>query len=227
MQAVGSLPYPAEWKDSTLGDMERVTMCTSTAHCLRLLTAGVLCASLGGLAAAEQPASRSFAPAPAVPGAHTSEAPISRLSRAQALIDLGYPRPGFDLDLRLSDGHALSHGQRFDVVAEADRPATLVLLNIDRTGTVSILYPLDAEELEPRSKLHETFEVVPPYGTEVLKLFAFRRAPQGLEHWLGRQVEASDPDFDRLLRLLREPGTESAETRYEIVTAGGPPSGGS
>lgn len=159
---------------------------------------------------------RSFAPAPAAPG----DARIARLDRVQALVDLTYPGQRFDLGLELSTGGALAEGQRFEVAARADRAAVLLLLNVDRTGVVSVIHPVDPGEMTPTSHLLKAVEVVPPYGDEVLKLFAFRRAPAGLERWLGRQVDALDADFDDLLRLLRAPGTEAATARLEVVTSG-------
>ena len=193
-----------------------MTHCPRAAN-LPAVLAGV-CLSLAGGAALAQPqdGSRSFAPAPASPGVLPD-----RDVRARALVDLTYSRPAFDLSLGLSDaGDVLTRGQRFGVVARADRPAVLLLLSIDPTGVLSILYPLTPAELEPASSLQATCEAVAPFGSEVLKLFAFDRIPDGLDRWLGRQVDVLDPDVDQLLRLLREPGTESAEARLRVHTTG-------
>ncbi len=146
---------------------------------------------------------------------------IAGIAQVQALIDLNYGRQHFDLSLELSDGGGfLTPDRLFDITARSDRPAVLLLLNVDKTGTVSVLYPINGGELRPASGLRETFQVVPPYGTEYLKLFAFRRAPEGLHRWIHRGVDALDPDFDRLLRLLREPGVDSAQARLKVVTVG-------
>ncbi len=153
---------------------------------------------------------RSFAPAPADPAATT---------RVRALIDLSYPHQPFDLSLELSGGSgSLTRDQRFDITVQTDRPAVLLLLNVDKTGTVSVLYPIHQRELRQTAGLHETFEVTPPYGIEYLKLFAFSHPPEGLERWIGRRVDALDPDLDQLLRLLREPGTETAQADLKVVT---------
>ncbi len=147
---------------------------------------------------------------------------IAGIAQVQALIDLRYPRQHFDLSLDLSSGGGfLTPDQLFDITARSDRPAVLLLLNIDKTGTVSVLYPINGRELRATTGLRETFAVVPPYGTEYLKLFAFRRAPEGLHRWIHRGVGALDPDFDQLLRLLREPGVDSAQARLKVVTVGG------
>ncbi len=152
---------------------------------------------------------------------------IARLARARALIDLSTPRQHFDLSLELSGSRGLLSGdQRFDITAHTDRPAVLLLLNVDETGNVSVLYPIHDRELQPAAGLHETFEAVPPYGTEYLKLFAFRRPPAGLDEWLHRRIDALAPDFDRFLRLLREPGVDSAQARLEVVTVEEPLSDG-
>ncbi len=145
---------------------------------------------------------------------------IARLARVQTLIDFSYPRQHFDLSLELSDGRGfLTPDQRFDITARTDRSAVLLLLNIDQTGTVSVLYPIHDRELRQTSGLRETFEVVPPYGTEYLKLFAFRRPPAGLSRWLNRRIDALDPEFAQLLRLLSEP-LGGGQTRLKVVTVG-------
>ncbi len=139
---------------------------------------------------------------------------------AVLLIDFSYPRQHFDLSLELSDGRGfLTPDQRFDITARTDRSAVLLLLNIDQTGTVSVLYPIHDRELRQTSGLRETFEVVPPYGTEYLKLFAFRRPPAGLSRWLNRRIDALDPEFAQLLRLLSEP-LGGGQTRLKVVTVG-------
>ncbi len=146
---------------------------------------------------------------------------LARLAQVQALVDLSYPRQHFDLSLELSTGQGfLTRDQRFDITARGDRPAFLLLLNIDKTGTVSVLYPIHERELRRQHGLRETFEVVPPYGTEYLKLFAFSRPPAGLERWIGRRIDAHDPNLDQLLRLLETPRVESAQTRLKVVTVG-------
>ncbi len=149
----------------------------------------------------------------------------ARDAAARELVDLAYPHPAFALSLELSTGAGpLILDRRFDVTARAASPAVLLLLNVDRTGAVSVLYPLRERELEPATGLRETFEVVAPYGDETLKLFAFRHAPEGLARWLGRTFDAGDPELGRLVELLRRPGVESAQTRLEVVTAGEPAS---
>ncbi len=163
--------------------------------------------------------------------------PSPAAATVQALVDLAYPRQHFSLALELAGGAGsasspagvLYRGQRFEVTVRVGEPAVLLLLNVDQTGTVSVLYPAREGELGRTDGLRETFEVVAPYGVEYLKLFAFRRAPEGLEPWLGRTVEAGSPELGELIAWLSRPGVESAETRLELVTAGGPasPRGGS
>ena len=146
---------------------------------------------------------------------------IARFAQVQALIDFNYPRQHFALSLELSDGRGfLTPEEPFTITVRADRSAVLMLLNIDKAGTVSVLYPIDAGEMRPATGLRETFEVVPPYGTEYLKLFAFQRSPARLSRWLNRRIDALDPEFDQLLRLLSEPGLDGAQTRLKVVSVG-------
>lgn len=141
-------------------------------------------------------------------------------SRARALLELAYPRPDFALRLELPGGRrVLYRGEGFEIAAGADRPAVFLLVNVDKSGAVSVLFPAEAAEMAPRTGLREAFQVVPPYGTDNLKLFAFSRAPEGLDEWIDRKVDASDPRLGELLGLLERPGVERAETRLEVVTS--------
>ena len=141
--------------------------------------------------------------------------------RIQDLIDFAYDRQDFDLGLELTGGNGfLFRDQRFDIAVRADRPAVLLLLNVDKTGAVSVLYPVSARELTPTDRLHESFDVVPPYGTEYLKLFAFHRVPEELRRWLERGTGTAATEIEDLLGLLRQPGLESAQTRLKLVSVG-------
>ena len=171
---------------------------------------------------AEEGAPRSFYPAEPEAWSELAE----RRTRVRPLVDLAYPRQDFGLTLTVSSGSGVvRRGRRFEIVARSDRPAFLLLLNVDPTGTVSVLYPMTAAELRPSLFLRETFEVVPPYGTEYLKLFAFRSPPEHLAAWIDRRIDAMDPELDRLLELLEEPGAERGETRLRVATVGGMASG--
>jgi hypothetical protein len=146
---------------------------------------------------------------------------------ARALLDLAYPRPDFALRLELpalvGEGRprrgVLYRGEGFEIAARADPPAVFLLVNVDRTGAVSVLYPAEASELAPATEIREAFDVVPPYGTDNLKLFAFGRPPAGLADWIDRQVEADDPRIAELLELLARPDGQRAEARLEVVTS--------
>ncbi len=146
---------------------------------------------------------------------------IARQAQVQALIDLAYPRQDFDLDLDLAGRSGyLYRDQPFEIAAGTDRSAVLVLLNIDKAGTVSVLYPASAAEMRPTRTLYERFEVIPPYGTEYLKLLAFRHPPDGLDRWLRRKVDALDPQFDELVELFLRAAGDRAQARLKVVTVG-------
>lgn len=141
---------------------------------------------------------------------------------SRALLEIAYPRQDFELRLELPSspwGGVLYRDEGFEIAARADRPAVLLLVNVDRSGSVSVLYPAHASELAPTTELLEVFDVVPPYGTDNLKLFAFSRPPAGLADWIDQQVAAYDPRLLELVELLARPGGERAETRLEVVTS--------
>lgn len=144
---------------------------------------------------------------------------LHRRARAQDLIDLELGRD-FDLDLDIAGRGFLRDGDRYTADVTVDRPAVLVLLNIDQRGTVSILHPSGNAELVPRLGFRLPLEVVPPFGTEYLKVFAFERRPAGLERWLGQAIDVDSAAYDQLLRTLESTPGAKAQKRLKVVTTG-------
>ncbi|RZS57114.1 caspase family protein [Sphaerotilus mobilis] len=102
-------------------------------------------------------------------------------------------------------------GQSLRFALRPDRAATLLLLNIDATGRVSVLYPAHAGEMQPLAAGDlrripgegptQALKVQAPYGMDVQHLFAFDSPPAGLDRLVNAQGLA--PDDARLAALER------------------------
>lgn len=129
-------------------------------------------------------------------------------SVVEDLIDFEARKPNIDLTLEIEHSYQgrnlVAEGKTFTIAARTERVAYLVLLNVDEDGTVTVLYPLTAEEMSPTAYIKETFRAVPPFGAEVLKLVAFRHRPHGMEDFLGQRLDALDPRLLDLYSLLRD-----------------------
>jgi hypothetical protein len=54
-----------------------------------------------------------------------------------------------------------------------------------------------------------------PFGVECLKALAFDTAPDGYANWAGQQFAATDPRFQKLLRLAQQ---GMADTTARLIT---------
>ena len=124
-------------------------------------------------------------------------------------------------------------GQTLRFAVRPDRPATLLLLNLDAQGQVSVLYPAHPSEMQalPAGQLRripgdgpqQALRVQPPLGMDIQHLFAFDEAPPGLDRLRnasGLQVE--DARLIALETTLREWRGRYTHTRTELRTLAPP-----
>jgi uncharacterized caspase-like protein len=89
------------------------------------------------------------------------------------------------------------NGQHFKVMAGATAACHLLLLDINPDGSIAVLYPASTAETVPlppnrRVQLFEA-KAQAPYGTDYLKLLAFRDVPAGFQQWMCRPGPAGGP----------------------------------
>ncbi|MES3022150.1 MAG: DUF4384 domain-containing protein [Pseudomonadota bacterium] len=102
-------------------------------------------------------------------------------------------------------------GSKVSFVVRPDRAATLVLLNIDADGKVSVLYPYRRSETAPLAagqarqlpgtSPSDLIEVREPVGMDLQFIFAFDAPPPGLDQLVGMQ--GADPGDPRLQAFTR------------------------
>lgn len=105
-------------------------------------------------------------------------------------------------------------GERLAFVVRPEREATLLLLNINAAGHVSVLYPNSADERTPllaqQSRYipgeaeHTHILVTPPLGMDMQFAFAFDAPPPGLDQLTGlAEVAATSENLRRLEQALQ------------------------
>ena len=114
-------------------------------------------------------------------------------------------------------------GSRIHFVVRPDRPAWLLLLNVDAAGKVSVLYPYTRAELQPLSAVraraipgdsgNDRIQVQAPEGMDVQFAFAFDAEPPQLRDLMG--LAGVTPGHPRL--ALLEPMLESMLGRYSFA----------
>jgi hypothetical protein len=105
----------------------------------------------------------------------------------------------------------LGDSLHFDV--RPDQNASLLLLNADSAGKVSVLYPFHARELNalpggtshalPSANPADRIQVQLPLGMDVQLIFAFDQPAPDLRAWVGKSnIPAGDPRLADLARVL-------------------------
>lgn len=113
---------------------------------------------------------------------------------------------------------------RFRIASE--RPAYLLLLNIDKDGRVTVLFPgppVSERQLQAANKPVEfVVEATAPPGSEQMKLIGFAEAPPQWAEWSCSanscpSFDAGDPRMGRLMQMLRA-ARDSAEASLRVIT---------
>ena len=155
---------------------------------------------------------------------------IRRHLRIQPLVNLVYPHQPFAIELGLSGSYPQSiirEDETFGFEFSTEKPAYLLLIDVDPAGAVHVLYPSDLSELKrvaPGEKhiLAERFRAHAPFGTETLKLFAFADRPKNMEKLVGREdIHPESALFNDLARLVgvRGPLATRGSVRQDAAQA--------
>lgn len=141
-------------------------------------------------------------------------AQIRQLAWSQHLRALAekYRRGALQVEVDPSvQGGNFTPGQLISFVVRPDKNANLVLLNINSSGKVGVLYPYNAAELKPLpasqakhipgSADHLRIKVQEPFGMDMQFVFAFDEPPPGLAKL--NHLDDADPDDPRLMAFER------------------------
>ena len=92
--------------------------------------------------------------------------------------------------------------ESFSFAVRLQKPAYLMLLDIDSQGNLTVLYPTNASERQlvssgapraiPGKDPKDRILVVPPFGTDQVAVLAFERAPEFFSGLNGAERFASD-----------------------------------
>ncbi len=157
------------------------------------------------------------------------EATLAAIAAARQLTSYRFASPYGVVSLEVEPGDQASYydGQRFEVHGRSSEPGVALLLSVDATGHVDVLYPLSGEPTLPAGKTVRLLgaRVGAPYGISTLKLFVFSKAPAGLERFYcmsksgGTECpsfSATSERFQTLMRLLNSYDGAGAEYQFKI-----------
>jgi hypothetical protein len=161
---------------------------------------------------------------------HQVEDRIRRHLRIQPLINLVYPQQQFNVGIELIGSYQKSiigEDEVFGFEISTEKPAYLLLIDVDPSGAVHVLHPFETFDLQPlmpgeKRILKGRFRAHWPFGTETVKLFAFTHKPQSFELFLGKEdIHPDSTLFTNLERLVGVRGRQSkrAALRTDIAQA--------
>jgi hypothetical protein len=155
---------------------------------------------------------------------------LRRHSDVRRLAGLTYPFQRFNVHLELTGAHGgvVTEGSPIGFTVRSDVRVYILLLDIDPTGEVHIIYPAEESEIRPQRAgalldLSGMGQVTAPFGTEFVKVFAFRDLPGGLRKVMGREgIGPGSPLFhelEKMTGMAGVSGAERADARKDVAQA--------
>jgi hypothetical protein len=151
----------------------------------------------------------------------------------QRLLNAPLPRSTFNLNLALDEGtrgHRVFEGERIAFVVVSDKPAHLLLLDINAQGDMTVLYPNNPSELTPidahrpviipGSEPQQKIAVIPPFGTDYVVAYAFPKAPSILAQVMGAKLspQVHLSEIERLEAVLTDLSQDMARATMKLLT---------
>jgi hypothetical protein len=156
---------------------------------------------------------------------------VAAQPRIRELLDLSYSQQ-FNVALRMQPGDqsVLFDGDDLQFSARTDRKAWLLLLNVEVSGAVTVVYPYN--QAPPAFEPGQEYLVTgsskvagPLFGLEYMKLIAFTSKPAGYDEWNASEkdgpitVAPGTLEFERLMRMLQSTREGRAETKLRLTTS--------
>ena len=152
---------------------------------------------------------------------------LRHLAQAQKVMSLKYPKQRFNVNLAVEDvtdsigqtEGVYPAGSNLRLTMKPDVNAWLLLLNVDVEGTITVIYPYRAEEIQ-ETKAGAVVVAVEsvvntPFGTEGLKVFAFSKRPKGIEAFVGGKVTGPE-ELAELNKLLETGDSQTSRIVLSI-----------
>jgi Domain of unknown function (DUF4384) len=163
---------------------------------------------------------------------------LTRIRASRMLLRLrNWSNPGqhFNVKLDVEPDHATGYDRlrtsfrinekaKFRIGTES--PAYLLLLDINKEGRISVLFPGPDEKEHAiqafNLPLEFTVPITAPAGSDQLKLVAFPRRPADWDNWTCRangcpEFDAADARMTKLLAML-DADSGTAETNLRVIT---------
>jgi len=150
---------------------------------------------------------------------------IKRQVRVRELINYSYKNQKFNVFLNLIGSKGvLVEGESIGFSIWPGKDSYILLINIEPGGNINVLYPYDNQSLTmlkmgQELRLPELGTISPPnFGTERVKVFAFKNKPADLEQFISGEFLPDSRLFSKLMKMVTQPGIEAAQMTLKVKT---------
>ena len=150
---------------------------------------------------------------------------IGRQTLVDKLIDARFSKQNFNASIRVLPETKGTYygGELLQLEAISEKEGCPLVLNIDVTGTVIVVYPLLDEQSKRlqagvRTILGRDIEVLAPFGLEYLKLLVIAGDTKVCAEWAGKSLTPDNPEFDKLLALAQSSESGRAQTSLRLFS---------
>lgn len=150
---------------------------------------------------------------------------VKRQVMVRELIDFSYKNQDFNVFLNLLGSKGvLVEGDSigFSILPGSD--TYVMLVNITPGGSINVLYPYNEHSIHRLKKgqelsLPDFGRISPPdFGTEHVKVFAFKNKPVDFEKYVRKNFLPGSTLFKGLMNMVSKPGLQAAQMTLQVKT---------
>ncbi len=151
---------------------------------------------------------------------------IARQVLVNGLITFSLPNQNFNVSVDLTEPKGvLVEGDSLGFTIRTEADSYILLVNIDTAGAVNVIYPYTPQEFDKIVRAGQALHlpdigevVAPSFGTEHLKVFAFKKRPPALKRFVGAEFPPTDPLLSELMKMVSGAGKSAAQVTLQVKT---------
>ncbi|MDM8538282.1 caspase family protein [Desulfobacterales bacterium HSG17] len=150
---------------------------------------------------------------------------IRRQVKVRELINLSYKNQEFNVFLNLiGTKGVMVEGESIGFSIWPGSACHILLINVEPTGNINVLYPYDNESMSmlktgQELSLPELGTIsAPNFGTEHVKVFAFKNKPANLGQFIEGEFLPDSRLFSELMKMVTQPGIKAAQMTLKVKT---------
>jgi len=121
-------------------------------------------------------------------------------------------------------GSAFVKGEKLGFTIQSDKESYILMLGIDSSGKINVLYPYKPSELEPIPAKKpfvqkELIEVGAPYGRDYIQVYAFDKKPKELAQLMASELKPDSSGMELFQHMLSDKSIKKAQANVELITA--------